>query len=186
MSETPIVHRSRCGCVHDSEGQCLMVCSVHTEAVEGKVGIRLRTTTGELAYFALAPEEERPPSPAESGCGEEDLRALGYSEGEIRQAHRVLEDVAHVDATGFQPGFDAWVRWGRGMGKNSKRQVLKALALIGMSLSGIAIGMLQEAEKAMKEHGKPPLTEREKFLITGFGRAQQHAIAEVSRVLEGA
>src|SRR5688500_1461296 len=144
--------------------------------------MHLRTQSGELKFFALAtPGPRSQPPPEESLCGEEALRAMGYTDQEIAASVRAEDDLTFAELTGFTPGFDGWGVWGRVMGRNSKKHVLKALALVGGSLGGIGVGMLKEAEKAMAAHGSPPLTQREKLLITGFVRAQQKAIAECAK-----
>lgn len=173
MTETPIVRRSRCGCVHDHEGHCLMVCSVHTEAVEGRVGVRLRTLNGELAFFALAPEEARPAPPEGSLCGEEEnLVTLNDVAAEYfpdEDGNAILPPgPADPQTPAWGDGLEAWVAHCKTVGPSRLKAYDEAFSLVQAQFVAWREVFPSVAREAAEQHGAPAPGPGEVLAVMNF------------------
>lgn len=165
------LRRSRCGCVHGEDGQCLMVCSTHTQAVEGRAGIRMRTASGELTFFPLA-RATHPPE--ESVCGEEEALAAGsFAEP--------TEDVKAVSGAGADQ-LHAWAQHVRGVGRSRQSAYAEALSLAGMQFVAWRDVFPVTVDGVLVGKGEPPLSPREVQILGWFGDGFAAFLQETQRI----
>jgi hypothetical protein len=177
MSETPIVRRSRCGCVHGEHGQCLMVCSVHTEAVEGRPGIRLRTPSGELAFFRFEFASDQPPS-EETLCGEEE----SFIAGSFAEPTEQMKNVA--GETPIPEQLHAWAQHVRGVGRSRQKAYAEALSLAAMQFTAWRDAFPVAYNAAMEKAGNPHLNDRETQMLAWFSVGYQEFLREVQTIAQ--
>jgi hypothetical protein len=163
------LRRSRCGCVHGEDGDCLMVCSTHTEAVEGRAGIRMRTASGELTFFPLARATPQPP-PEESLCGEEEALAAG-SFGDPASDTGPLPDQLH-----------AWAQHVRGVGRSRQKAYAEALSLAQKQFAAWQEAFPVAFSAAATERGWAPLQGREEEVLGMFSAGFSAFLGETSRI----
>jgi hypothetical protein len=120
---TASVRRSECGCIHEADGQVLLVCSLHVKDIEGLANhFRLRGSDGTLRLVPGPPPLEVAGSKERAERSRETLNAIAgmiraaMPEGVVRSAFStLLKDLAGIVRDGarrdnFSRG--VWAGWG--------------------------------------------------------------------------